>query len=108
MLTAGSEEMQPDELMAYRMFRRVVPSTDTYRNDGNFFVREDGRLKATPLAAVLVVIESSDLMFAVDSIPAIFAVTRDLFSSTRRTCSPSSACARCSSCWPGSSTSSRT
>ena len=78
MLTAGSEEMQPDELMAYRMFRRVVPSTDTYR-DGNFFVREDGRLKATPLAAVLVVIESSDLMFAVDSIPAIFAVTRDPF-----------------------------
>ena len=55
MLTAGSEEMQPDELMAYRMFRRMVPSTDTYR-DGHFFVREDGRLKATPLAAVLVVV----------------------------------------------------
>jgi tellurite resistance protein TerC len=78
MLTAGNEEMQPDELMAYRMFRRMVPSTDTYR-DGHFFVREDGRLKATPLAAVLVVVESSDLMFAVDSIPAIFAVTRDPF-----------------------------
>ena len=78
MLTAGNEEMQPDELIAYRMFRRMVPSTDTYR-DGHFFVREDGRLKATPLAAVLVVVESSDLMFAVDSIPAIFAVTRDPF-----------------------------
>jgi TerC family integral membrane protein len=78
MLTHGTEDMQPDELMVYRLFRRVVPSTDTYR-EGNFFVREEGRLKATPLAAVLVVVESSDVMFAVDSIPAIFAVTRDPF-----------------------------
>ena len=78
MLTAGNEEMQPDELLAYRLFRRMVPSTDDYRA-GNFFVREDGRRKATPLFAVLVVVESSDLMFAVDSIPAIFAVTRDPF-----------------------------
>ena len=78
MLTAGNEEVQPNELVAYRLFRRIVPSTDTYR-DGNFFVRENGRLLATPLAAVLVVVESTDLMFAVDSIPAIFAVTRDPF-----------------------------
>ena len=78
MLRAGSEEMQPEELTAYRLFRRFVPSTDDYR-DGHFIVRESGRTLATPLAAVLVVIESSDLMFAVDSIPAIFAVTRDPF-----------------------------
>ena len=78
MLTAGNEEVQPNELMAYRLFRRIVPSTDSYR-DGHFFVRENGRLLATPLAAVLVVVESTDLMFAVDSIPAIFAVTRDPF-----------------------------
>ena len=78
MLTAGSQEVQPNELMAYRLFRRIVPSTDTYR-DAKFFVRENGRLLATPLAAVLVVVESTDLMFAVDSIPAIFAVTRDPF-----------------------------
>ena len=78
MLTAGNEEVQPNELIAYRLFRRIVPSTDNYR-DGHFFVRENGRLLATPLAAVLVVVESTDLMFAVDSIPAIFAVTRDPF-----------------------------
>ena len=78
MLTAGNEEVQPNELIAYRLFRRIVPSTDSYR-DGHFFVRENGRLLATPLAAVLVVVESTDLMFAVDSIPAIFAVTRDPF-----------------------------
>jgi len=78
MLTAGNEEVQPNELMAYRLFRRIVPSTDGYR-DGHFLVRENGRLLATPLAAVLVVVESTDLMFAVDSIPAIFAVTRDPF-----------------------------
>jgi tellurite resistance protein TerC len=78
MLRARETEMQPEEVLAYRMFRRVVPSTDSYR-DGHFFVRENGRLLATPLAAVLVVVESSDLMFAVDSIPAIFAVTRDPF-----------------------------
>jgi tellurite resistance protein TerC len=78
MLTAGNKEVQPNELMAYRLFRRIVPSTDSYR-DGHFFVRENGRLLATPLAAVLVVVESTDLMFAVDSIPAIFAVTRDPF-----------------------------
>ncbi len=78
MLTAGNEEVHPNELVAYRLFRRIVPSTDTYR-EGHFFVRENGRLLATPLAAVLVVVESTDLMFAVDSIPAIFAVTRDPF-----------------------------
>jgi tellurite resistance protein TerC len=78
MLTAGNEEVHPNELVAYRLFRRLVPSTDSYR-DGRFFVRENGRILATPLAAVLVVVESTDLMFAVDSIPAIFAVTRDPF-----------------------------
>jgi TerC family integral membrane protein len=78
MLRSGGEEMQPEELTAYRLFRRFVPSTDTFRDD-HFFVRENGRTLATPLAAVLIVIESSDLMFAVDSIPAIFAVTRDPF-----------------------------
>jgi tellurite resistance protein TerC len=78
MLRSGHEEKPPEDLAAYRLFRRFVPTTDSYRDD-HFFVREGGRLLATPLAAVLVVIESSDLMFAVDSIPAIFAVTRDPF-----------------------------
>lgn len=60
------------------MLRRWVPSTDGYRDD-KFFVVEGGRRLATPLFFVLVVIEVSDLIFAVDSIPAIFAVTRDPF-----------------------------
>jgi tellurite resistance protein TerC len=78
MLRSGHEDTSPEELAAYRVFRRVVPTTDSFHDD-RFFVRLEGRTVATPLAAVLVVIESSDLMFAVDSIPAIFAVTRDPF-----------------------------
>jgi tellurite resistance protein TerC len=52
--------------------------TDGYRKD-QFFVREGGRLMVTPLFLVLVVVELSDVVFAVDSIPAIFAVTDDPF-----------------------------
>jgi len=78
MLRSGHDDSPPEKLAAYRLFRRFVPMTDSYTGDA-FFVREGGRTLATPLAAVLVVIESSDLMFAVDSIPAIFAVTRDPF-----------------------------
>jgi tellurite resistance protein TerC len=61
-----------------RVVRRIVPSTDEYHGQ-RFFVRHAGRLLATPLFAVLVVVESSDIMFAIDSIPAIFAVTTDPF-----------------------------
>ncbi|MGH8908395.1 MAG: TerC family protein [Egibacteraceae bacterium] len=58
--------------------RRVLPTTDGYRGE-RFFVREHGKLLATPLFIVLVLIEFSDLIFAVDSIPAIFAITTDPF-----------------------------
>jgi tellurite resistance protein TerC len=78
MLRSGHDDEPPEKLAAYRLFRQFVPTTDSYQGDA-FFVREGGRMLATPLMAVLVVIESSDLMFAVDSIPAIFAVTRDPF-----------------------------
>jgi tellurite resistance protein TerC len=61
-----------------RVVRRLVPITPEYRGQ-SFFVREAGKWIATPLFAVLVVIESSDIMFAIDSIPAIFAVTDDAF-----------------------------
>jgi len=61
-----------------RLFRRFVPTTDGYRG-AHFWVRENGKLLATPLLVVLVVVESSDIMFAVDSIPAIFAITQDPF-----------------------------
>jgi tellurite resistance protein TerC len=61
-----------------RLVRRLLPMTETYEGS-RFFVRRAGRLLATPLLLVLVIIESSDLAFAVDSIPAVFAVTRDPF-----------------------------
>ena len=61
-----------------RWLRRHVPVTEGYRG-GRFFVREGSRRLATPLFLVLVLVEATDLVFAVDSIPAIFAVTSDPF-----------------------------
>ena len=60
-----------------RLFRSWVPVTKDYEGD-KFFVRRPG-LYATPLLVVLVVVETTDLLFAVDSIPAILAITRDAF-----------------------------
>jgi tellurite resistance protein TerC len=62
----------------FRAFARAVPSTRDYRGQA-LFVRENHRLLATPLFFVLVAVELTDVMFAVDSVPAIFAVTRDPF-----------------------------
>lgn len=61
-----------------RLVRRLLPVTEEYHGS-RFFVRRDGRLWATPLFVVLVLIETTDLMFALDSIPAIFGITRDPF-----------------------------
>ena len=61
-----------------RFLRRFLPLTAEYR-DGDFFVREAGKLLATPLFLVLLVIEGVDLIFAVDSIPAVISVTQDPF-----------------------------
>ncbi|MEX2540971.1 MAG: TerC family protein [Trueperaceae bacterium] len=61
-----------------RLVRRFVPLTERYHGS-RFFVREAGRLAATPLLLVLVVVEATDVVFAVDSIPAIFAITREPF-----------------------------
>lgn len=72
------EELKPDENPIVKFFRRFVPVTENYEGD-KFFIRRAGRLFATPLFLVLLVVESTDLVFAVDSIPAIFAVTRDPF-----------------------------
>ncbi len=60
------------------LIRRAVPTTEDYRGE-HFFVREHGRLLATPLFMVLVLVNIIDLIFATDSIPAIFAITRDPF-----------------------------
>jgi TerC family integral membrane protein len=78
LLLKGDEEVHPERNPVVRLFRRFVPSTSGYRSH-RFFVREHGRILATPLLLVLVTVEASDLVFAVDSIPAIFAVTTDPF-----------------------------
>jgi tellurite resistance protein TerC len=71
-------EVHPEQNPALRLLRRVIPSTSEY--DGQrMFVRHRGRWLATPLLAVLIVIETSDVVFAVDSIPAILAVSREQF-----------------------------
>lgn len=61
-----------------RLARRVLPITDGYHGQ-SFLTREGGRLMATPLVPLLLMVETSDVVFAVDSIPAVFAVTRDPF-----------------------------
>jgi tellurite resistance protein TerC len=68
----------PEKNWVIRTFRRFFPVTDRYEND-RFFTRKDGRLWATPLLIALLAIESSDIIFAADSIPAIFAITSDPF-----------------------------
>jgi tellurite resistance protein TerC len=72
------ENVHPDQNPVVKFFRKFMPVTDKYEG-GNFFVRQAGKLMATPLFLVLLVVESTDLVFAVDSIPAIFAVTEDPF-----------------------------
>ncbi len=71
-------EVRPEENPLVKLVRRFLPVSDAY--DGQkFFTRRQGQRLATPLLIVLVVIESTDLVFAVDSIPAIFAVTQNPF-----------------------------
>ena len=78
MVTAGTDNVDPSKNVFLRLIRRVIPVTDDY--DGQrFFTRRNGTLWATPLFAALVVIESSDIMFAIDSVPAILAITTDTF-----------------------------
>jgi tellurite resistance protein TerC len=70
--------IDPERNPMLRLVRRFVPVTPQYEGQ-RFFVRREGRLLATPLFVVLVVVESVDLVFAVDSIPAVIAITRDPF-----------------------------
>jgi tellurite resistance protein TerC len=71
-------QSNPESSSAMRLLRRVVPSTPTF-DGGRFFTRVNGRALATPLFMALLLIELSDVVFALDSIPAIFAITRDPF-----------------------------
>jgi tellurite resistance protein TerC len=78
MIRQRNEHLDPERSRTLRMFRRWVPMTDAYHGQ-RFVVRRAGRLLATPLLAVLVLVEVTDIVFAVDSIPAIFAVTDEPF-----------------------------
>jgi tellurite resistance protein TerC len=78
MAVQKDEELHPEQNPLVNLVRRFVPVTRTYVED-KFFVRTGTALAVTPLFLVLLIVESTDLVFAVDSIPAIFAVTTDPF-----------------------------
>ena len=78
-LGLGDEvEVHPERNLIVRWAARLLPMTREYHGE-RFVVRERGRLRFTPLVLVLLAVESTDVMFAVDSVPAVLAVSRDLF-----------------------------
>lgn len=78
MLLTRNEHVHPERSRTLKLFRRFVPTTDAYYGQ-KFLIRRAGVIVATPLLAVLVLVEVTDVIFAVDSIPAIFAVTTEPF-----------------------------
>lgn len=78
MIVKREEQIHPENNPLVRWFKKLMPVTPDYKGD-KFFVRENGIRHATPLFVVLLLVEFSDVIFAVDSIPAIFAVTKDPF-----------------------------
>ncbi|HEY7402943.1 MAG TPA: TerC family protein [Candidatus Angelobacter sp.] len=78
LMVEGNEETDPSNNFVLKLCRRFLPLTDTYEGR-SFMVRRSGKLFFTPLFVVLLVVETTDILFAVDSIPAILAITRDSF-----------------------------
>ncbi len=78
LLITEEKEFQPEESIIYKIARRLIPLKPHYK-DGNFFVKEDKKLYATSLFLALLFVESSDIMFAIDSVPAILAISQDPF-----------------------------
>ena len=72
------EEVTLEKNLVLQLLRKILPVTPDY-HEGNFFVRKAGRLFATPLFAALIMVEVTDLIFAVDSIPAILSISKDPF-----------------------------
>jgi tellurite resistance protein TerC len=72
------EDVDPDKNIGVRLLKKVMPVTDEYRGS-SYFVKENGRRMATPLLAVVAAVATADVIFAVDSIPAIFGITTDVF-----------------------------
>ena len=78
MFNHNNVKIEPDKNLLIRFFKKFMPVT-SYLQEDKFFTRLDGKRYATPLFLVLILIETSDLIFAVDSIPAILAITQDQF-----------------------------
>jgi len=76
MLFTKEAEIEPEKNSIVRFFRAYFPVSQSYHGQ-KLFIKENGKLLATPLFIVLLIIESSDLIFAVDSIPAILAISQD-------------------------------
>ncbi|MCY7402579.1 MAG: TerC family protein [Nocardioides sp.] len=78
MFTHRNDDMDPSRNPVLRLVHRYVPSTDEYHGQ-KFWVKKAGKWVATPLFTVLILVETTDIIFAVDSIPAIFAITQEPF-----------------------------
>ena len=78
MLLQGEEKLDPEKNPVVRLFQRIMPVTHSFHGQ-NFFIFKDGKRHATLMMVVLIVVETTDVIFAVDSIPAIFAITQDPF-----------------------------
>jgi tellurite resistance protein TerC len=78
LLGGQDHQIQPEKNLVIRLARRLLPVSESFQK-GRFFVRRDGRVLATPLFIVLLVVETTDIVFAVDSIPAVLAITTDPF-----------------------------
>ncbi|HET7004038.1 MAG TPA: TerC family protein, partial [Candidatus Binatia bacterium] len=78
MFLQGDEKIDPEKNPVVRLFQRMIPVTHEYHGQ-NFFITKGGKKHATLMMVVLIVVETTDVIFAVDSIPAIFAITTDPF-----------------------------
>ncbi|MFL6212892.1 MAG: TerC family protein [Blastocatellia bacterium] len=76
MMFAGEKEVQPERNLLIRLFRKLVPTVSELHGQ-RFFIRERGIMYATPLFVALLFLEMTDVIFAIDSVPAIFALTRE-------------------------------
>jgi tellurite resistance protein TerC len=78
LLQDDDHEPHPEKNPIYKLARKVMPAVSEYHG-GNFTIIQNGKRYATPLLLVLIAIEATDVVFAVDSIPAVFAITTDPF-----------------------------
>jgi tellurite resistance protein TerC len=78
LFTKDEDEFEPKESLVYKLLGKIIPLT-THTDKAHFFITKDAKTFATPLFVALVVIEVMDVLFAVDSVPAILAITSDPF-----------------------------